>query len=332
MARCLFVGLLCGLLSFSVPGVASPPGSLTLAWNPVPDPNIAGYNLYYGVVSRIYTDVVPVGNAEQVTITGLVPGVTYFLAVTSRLSSGLESAYSDEISFVLPTTAPSLEQAVSPSGQFYFAGSAPAGHTYDILATQDFALWLAIDTVTVDVSGRFEFADPDASLYPSRFYQLHETTYTTPGSLPVVNDVTATADGLSMAITGQVGHTYEILTSPDYQTWGVIGALTAGIGGTAVAAVPANPYFPFAYFQLRETDYASAQTIVPFTFYTVLPGFIQILFEVQPGPTYNLIESRDLSSWTSIQSLSFSGSGTSQYSDTFDPADLPRTYRLNVSN
>lgn len=312
--------------------MVTPPGTLTLAWNPVSDPNIAGYNLYYGVVSRVYTNVVQVGNAEQVTLTGLVPGVTYFLAVTTRLSTGLESAYSDEISFALPITAPSLRHAVTPGGQFYFAAVAPAGHTYDILATQDFKLWLAIDSVTVDVSGRFKFLDPDALLYPARFYQLHETTYTPPGSLPVFKDVKATADGLRVAITGQAGHTYEILATPDFQTWGVIGALTAGLGGAGSATVPANPYFPFSFFQLRETDYASAQTIVPFTFYTVLPGYVQILFDVQAGPTYTFLESGDQSTWTSIQSLSFSGSGTTQYSDTFDPADIPRTYRLNLSN
>lgn len=312
--------------------VVPPAGSLTLAWNPVSDPNIAGYNLYYGVASRVYTNVVQVENAEQVTLTGLVPGVTYFLAVTTRLSTGLESAYSDEISFALPITAPSLRHAVTPSGQFYFGAVAPAGHTYDILATEDFELWLAIGTVTVEAGGRFKFADPDASLYPARFYQLHETTYTAPGSLPVFNHVTASGDGLRVQITGQVGHTYEILTTQDFQVWGVIGAVTAGMGGAGSATVPANPYSPISFYRLRETDYASAQTIVPFTFYMVLPGFIEILFDVQAGPTYTFLETGDFDTWTSISSLSFIGDGTAEYTDTFDPADIPRTYRVSVSN
>jgi hypothetical protein len=326
------VGLLWSLLSLSVYAGGAPPGSLTLAWNPVPDPNIDGYNLYYGVGSRVYTNVVQVGNTDQVTITGLVPRVTYFLAVTTRLITGLESAYSDEISFNLATTPPALQTSLLTSGQLNLAAAAPAGHTYDVLATQDFALWLTIGTVTVDDSGVFNFNDPDSSQFPCRFYQLHEVTYTAPGSLPVVNSITPSDTGVVLQITGQVGHTYEILTTPDFQVWGVVGAITVGFGGSGVATVPASPAFPFSFCQLRETDYASAQNITPFSFLSIYPGFVQILFDGVAGPTYTLQETGDFKSWTPVIGLSLIGDGTETFSDAFAPGDLPRVYRVEVSN
>jgi hypothetical protein len=326
------VGLLWASLSLPLHAGFALPGSLTLAWDAVSDPGVAGYNIYYGTTSQVYPYVVHVGDTNVATIFGLVPGITYFIAMTTRLATGLESAYSDEIVFSLPSTVPVIRPSALPAGQVGLAVSAPAGHTYDVLATEDFALWLSIGTVTVDASGAFNFIDPDAAQYPSRFYQLHETTYTVPGSLPVFNRITASDAGLQVQITGQVGHTYEILTTQDMQVWGVVGFATVGIGGSGTATVPANPYFPISFYKLRETDYASAQTLAPFMFYSILPGFVQILYEVEPGLTYTFLKTGDFSSWTSITSLRFLDGGTAAFTDAFDPAGGPRTYRLSVSN
>ncbi len=307
-------------------------GNLTLAWNPVSDPGVAGYNLYYGTASRVYTNMVPVGNTNTVTITGLTPGVTYFLAVTTEAISGLESSYSDEISFTLPNPGPILQQAVMTSGGVNLSATAPPGHTYDVLATEDFLLWRAIGSVTADGSGTFSFTDPDAPQYSSRFYQLHETTYTVPGSLPVLDTITVADAGVQLLVTGQPGHSYEILATPDFQTWGVVGALTVGLGGAGSVLLPPDPNSAFAFYTLRETDFASAQLVAPFTFYSILPGFVEILFEVQAGLNYNFLETGDFSNWTTITSLSFLGSGTAVFSDTFDPGSGPRIYRLDATN
>ena len=325
------MGLLWGWLCFTVHAAAFPCDSLTLAWDPVPDPNIAGYNLYYGVASRVYTNVVAVGNTEQITITGLIPGVTYYLAVTTRLVTGIESAYSDEVVFAIPKVVPALHPSVLPSGQVTLAAGAPPGHTYDVLATQDFSLWQAIGTVTVDASGSFSFTDPDAGLYPLRFYQLHETSYTAPGSLPILNNITPSDTGLLVQISGQPGHTYEILTTVDFQVWGVMGAVTVGLGGSATCAVPDNSYFPYAYYQLQETDYSSAQNLAPFIFYGVSPGYVQILFDAMPGPTYTFLQTSDFNFWNPVTSFTFTGRGTVSFADWFDPANSLRIYRLSLS-
>src|SRR5439155_19080697 len=80
--------------------------AVTLAWNPSPGANIAGYRVYYGAASRSYNNVVNAGNSTNVTINNLTAGVTYFFAATSYDTSGLESDYSTEISYTVPSSNP----------------------------------------------------------------------------------------------------------------------------------------------------------------------------------------------------------------------------------
>ena len=72
---------------------------ITLAWDPNADLDIAGYKIYYGTIRRNYTFKVDVGKYESVTISSLVPGKTYYFAVTAYDLNGNESDFSDEISY-----------------------------------------------------------------------------------------------------------------------------------------------------------------------------------------------------------------------------------------
>ena len=83
--------------------------SVTLAWNPVTNANVAGYNIYYGSVSQTYTNVTPVGNVTNATISGFVAGATYYFAATRLSTSGQESAYSSEVSYTIPNGTPVLQ-------------------------------------------------------------------------------------------------------------------------------------------------------------------------------------------------------------------------------
>ena len=57
--------------------------SVTLAWDPSPDPGVIGYKVYDGLASRAYTFTNNVGNATNTTLTMLLPGTTYYFAVTA---------------------------------------------------------------------------------------------------------------------------------------------------------------------------------------------------------------------------------------------------------
>ena len=104
----LFGFLLVGLVAttpLSVLGTQS----VTLAWNPVTNANVAGYNVYYGSASGNYTNVTSVGKVTSATISGLTQGTTYYFATTTLSTSGSESAYSSEISYTVPNAAPGIQ-------------------------------------------------------------------------------------------------------------------------------------------------------------------------------------------------------------------------------
>jgi hypothetical protein len=76
---------------------------VSLAWDPNPETDIAGYRLYYGTEPRVYSAPVDViGQVTTGVVPGLLPGVTYFFAATAYNTAGLESDYSDEISYTTP--------------------------------------------------------------------------------------------------------------------------------------------------------------------------------------------------------------------------------------
>jgi hypothetical protein len=85
---------------------SSPAGATaSLAWDPVQDPSVTSYNVYYGKQSSgqsgscSYQENQAV-SAPTVTITGLDPDTRYFFAVSAY--NGLESPCSNEVSTVTP--------------------------------------------------------------------------------------------------------------------------------------------------------------------------------------------------------------------------------------
>lgn len=77
--------------------------NVTLAWDRSPSVDVVGYKLYSGPVSRNYTNALGVGSATTGTISNVVASKTYFFAATAYDGSGIESDYSSEISYTVPT-------------------------------------------------------------------------------------------------------------------------------------------------------------------------------------------------------------------------------------
>jgi len=77
-------------------------GNVTLAWNPIADPTITGYNIYFWLRGSNATNRVSIGNATSVTISNLVAGATYCFAATTCDASGLQSPFSGDIAFTMP--------------------------------------------------------------------------------------------------------------------------------------------------------------------------------------------------------------------------------------
>lgn len=92
------------LILFSLLFISAPDdvqaGQVTLAWDSNSEPDVAGYKIYYGTVSRDYDWFIDVGNVTTITLTDLTDGLTYYFAATAYDNSNppLESAYSTEVS------------------------------------------------------------------------------------------------------------------------------------------------------------------------------------------------------------------------------------------
>jgi hypothetical protein len=93
-------------------------GALDAAWLPSLHPDLAGYKLFWGTVSRTYTDSVTLGRVTSHLISGLQNGTRYYATISAFDSLGHEGGRAPEQSAV-PGAIP-----LAPSGlaafPFYF--------------------------------------------------------------------------------------------------------------------------------------------------------------------------------------------------------------------
>src|SRR2546423_5044034 len=66
-------------------------GTVTLAWDPSPDPGIANYNIYYGGATLTYTNSLSAGTALRFAGSNLTAGAIYFFAATAGGTKRIES-------------------------------------------------------------------------------------------------------------------------------------------------------------------------------------------------------------------------------------------------
>jgi len=90
---------------------------IDLAWDPITEPDLAGYIVYYGASSRNYTDWVDVGYVTSARITGLGDDTEYFFALAAYDYYGNDSDFSDEVSGY-PIPDPISDGASSGEGCF----------------------------------------------------------------------------------------------------------------------------------------------------------------------------------------------------------------------
>ena len=145
--------------------------SVTLAWNASTSGGTTGYRVYYGTTSGNYTNSAATGDVTADTISGLVIGVTYFFAVTTYDALGLESPYSNEISYAVPGLLPDLDIRMLSSSLVVLTVTGQIGHIYTILAGQDLMTWTVIGSATIGGQGSSEFIDTNAASFTQRYYR-----------------------------------------------------------------------------------------------------------------------------------------------------------------
>jgi hypothetical protein len=78
-------------------------GMIRLAWNSNTESDLAGYRVYYDTRSRVYDNSIDVamptqsGDLTTFSLTNLISGQTYYLAVTAYDLSYNESDFSNEV-------------------------------------------------------------------------------------------------------------------------------------------------------------------------------------------------------------------------------------------
>ena len=84
--------------------------NVTLTWTPSTNPIVAGFNIYYGGTSGVYTNKTNAGTTTSLTISNLLNGSTYYFAASTYSTAGAESALSGEVSYTVPTTPAAVNQ------------------------------------------------------------------------------------------------------------------------------------------------------------------------------------------------------------------------------
>ena len=171
------VALACGMLLLVATLSASAQSSVTLAWDPSPSTDIKGYKIYYGGAAGAYTNVVTVGNTTNATVAGLKSGVVFYFAATAFDNVGVESAMSNEISYLVQAPMARLSLGLTAQKRPILSGTGPVGYKYDVQASPDLKIWSTVASVTVDSTGVFQYTDttPSTNL-TRRMYRLRQTS------------------------------------------------------------------------------------------------------------------------------------------------------------
>jgi hypothetical protein len=132
---------------------------------------VAGYNVYYGGASGVYTNEICAGNSTNATISDLVPGNTYYFVATTYNTMGMESPFSAEVSFTVINTAILSAKMVKSNGvpssvTVTAAGDVPSCWT--LQSSPDLKIWT---TVAQGTNAPVNASVPVGGL-PMQFFRL----------------------------------------------------------------------------------------------------------------------------------------------------------------
>jgi hypothetical protein len=299
--------------------------SVTLAWDPDPSGAIAGYHLHERIDGQPYTNVIDVGNATSATVSNLIAGVTYFFAVSAYDMNQVESDPSGEIPYTVPlptNNVPTigLQICASAGGPVILIGTGQPGQTYNVQASQDLKLWIAIGTVTTDASGSFTFSDPAGTSRPVCMYRL-QLVEVTPPKLQIC---ASAGEPLNLIGTGQPGQRCNVLSSQDFVTWALIGTMTLDASGSAQFTETAGTTSPVCLYRLQCIEAPKLQTCPS------VGGSVLLIGTGQPGQTYNVLSSQDFVTWTPIGTMTLDATGSGYFTVPAGTGVLNRVYQLQA--
>jgi hypothetical protein len=112
MAACGFGRWLVGGAIWCAMSVPATAATVTLAWDPNPEPDVNNYNVFVRTAGGSFGQPIPVGNRTNWTFVGLLGNVQYYFAVQAQSPAGLSPL--SQVTYVIPTpNAPGSEASRS---------------------------------------------------------------------------------------------------------------------------------------------------------------------------------------------------------------------------
>ncbi len=226
--------------------------NVTLAWDAdTSSTTLAGYLVYYGTASGNYSKTVDVGNSNSVSIQALADNTTYYFVVTEYDALGVESAYSNEVSFVtVGQSAPTVSLANTagsingPANVTLTASASVPNGTVAKVAFYANSTEVG-ETTTAPYSVVWNNAQPGS-------YELTAVAYNASGASTVsdavalnivqfgVTTLQRSRGGCQLGIAGVAGSTYNVYYSNDLVQWTLLETVLNQSGTVAVNDPTAN--------------------------------------------------------------------------------------------
>jgi len=203
--------------------------TITLQWDPVTAPDLAGYRVYYSLTPNPpFTGTGATQGASPVTVstqtiattTGLDPGIPYYFAVTAYNSAGIETPYSKIV--MVPELVPPTVAITSPVATAAVSGIVPVSTSAsDNVGVSSVEFWVNDVLQTTERVAPYLFSWNTTGL-ASGAYTLMAKAYDAAGNLgtseaipvTVVNDTTPPTVSLTSPVNNKtVSETLAITAS-----------------------------------------------------------------------------------------------------------------------
>lgn len=211
------------------------PAQVTLAWDNSPSPNVIGYKIYSGASSGNYSQSTNVGLTNSYTVTNLTEGQAYYFAATAIGTGGLESAYSNEINYIVPLpqkifsimASAGANGTISPSGTVFLTQGIT--QTFMILPNANYRVAVVtVDGATVGAVSSYTFTNVMASHTINASFVQNSQTITITASAGANGTITPSG---SVTVTQGSNKTFTISPNRYYR----IARVT--VDGVSVGAV-----------------------------------------------------------------------------------------------
>jgi hypothetical protein len=157
--------------AFTTKSFAGPACPCTLEWESSPDPQVAGYALYYSLAGSFVTNRLDVGPATSATLNNLTAFSTYYFYVVAYDADRVESDPSNLVPYTAAVVS-SLQLSPPLAGVMSLSFHVPPGAACHVEYSETLTppSWKVLTTATANASGLVTLIDPVGS-GASRFYR-----------------------------------------------------------------------------------------------------------------------------------------------------------------